>query len=761
MLLNTDLTSPDESSFLIVWTHYFIDAMFWVVDETARWWEIGRLSVRLRTLRKSRTETVLKIENPTDESDTDDLKKKLSIIAADLEQLSGREEFLRARCWRFTPGIVFLFIFIAFLYGLVYMAPSPAVLPPHRISAELFSGELSRVRDMPFMGHNVVRAASWYNGKLYVGGDGGLSFVEPVKAIASKSNMLPADFFVRDMTVFDNNLYITGFSGIYILSDDEIKKVYDLADLPAKLFNSIEVAGANSLLIGTIGDGYLRGDEETISFVEQTAGKTIKDFGRLGNELWILHEDGVLIQRSNSFRNLDLQLLSGRHLRCMAITQRNVFIGTDQGVVAGFRNGRNWVWTLLSAGEPGFVNDLFAAGENLFIASDEGVFRFAHGRLERISSVPASTLAAGSSFLAAVNPDSVMMYYFTGKADAGAIPILGAPEVGTFTRDIPVSIFGESEVTVSRLPDFKQISQPDKYKLKIVPVPEFQEKELPEKSTVKSDFISLPSELQKPVFTSAVRADNYYLLATANRGVWSFYQNVWNIVDSVPMDGVGNLFYNDNYSFAYGSAGVYQLDKNSGFQILEGKQGLKSLYANKENLLYLLFENGKIKIYNDDMSLLEELMVPDEFAKSIYSVWEISGRPAVVLDRGVLFYDKTGQWNLFYFKGRRGRAEIVDVCKGITDNIFIALTDGRIFEFSKQELVLAGTINSRPVALNFDRVLWAAAVDSLFFMENRKFVSAPIQPVEKILGAFTVLESEAVYVFTTTGLVVITGRKSF
>ena len=33
------------------WIHHLIDAMFWIVDESVRWWEIGKLSIQLKTLR--------------------------------------------------------------------------------------------------------------------------------------------------------------------------------------------------------------------------------------------------------------------------------------------------------------------------------------------------------------------------------------------------------------------------------------------------------------------------------------------------------------------------------------------------------------------------------------------------------------------------------------------------------------------------------------------------------------------------------------
>jgi len=38
----------NEQSKIEKWLYGAVDAMFWVIDETARWWEIGRILVKVK-----------------------------------------------------------------------------------------------------------------------------------------------------------------------------------------------------------------------------------------------------------------------------------------------------------------------------------------------------------------------------------------------------------------------------------------------------------------------------------------------------------------------------------------------------------------------------------------------------------------------------------------------------------------------------------------------------------------------------------------
>jgi len=753
-------TKPDiaNSGLLVKWTHHAIDAMFWLVDETVRWWEIGKLSIRLKSLRRQRASLLDQFENEENFGNSASLEQKQALvgITEELTRLSSREEFVRSRCWAIAPELMFVGIFVVFLYGTLVMNPVRSLLPKAGIEPGVFSGQVSRVRDLPLTIHSVVTCAEWFENKLYIGGDGGLTIVDPVSGQASAASELPDDFFVRDLVINDNSLFIAGFPGIYALENTVIKPVYRDSQLPVKLVNTIAVTGYNRLLIGTTGSGLLRGNEDSAVMVLGTHGRTIRDFGRQGNELWIMHEDGILTGRGDNFEPLNLQVLAGRHLRRMVTTERNVFIGTDEGVVAGYRNSRNWVWTLLSAGKPGYVNDLIVSGENLFIGSDEGVYRFNKGRMERLSSIPCQALALTSSFLAAVNPDSIMMFYFTGSAqDTSATAKI--PEIGTFTPVIPVvSLLPLPGLQVGRLPDFRHLEQAS------------DTRALTESSAATATFsplerphVPLPTELQRPVFSGIARSDEKFLLSTRNRGAWIYDGSSWYQVDGVPQTGAHSMARNSSSCFIYGaSTGIYQIVEDRAQLMLNATEthDLLHLSANEDNSLMLLFRDGTIKHVKDGI-LKEKLKIPDEFKGEFHSLWKPDDRCLVVVDKGVLLHESENQWNLVFFKGRLDNLKVVATEPGPEKNLFIALNDGRIFEYAAGKLDFTGVIDDQPVSLNYDGCLWVAGRDSLYFLENKIFVTTPFHTRDLILGAFPQIDKNSLMVFTDAGVNLLSGRQ--
>lgn len=747
-----------KSGLLVKWIHHAIDAMFWVVDETVRWWEIGKLSIMLKSLRRQRSGILLRLESESPDSPAYmDEQHALVGITEELARLSNREEFLRSRCWAMTPDLLFTFIFLVFLYGLLAMNPVRTMLPRRAPETAAFRGEVSRVRDIAYNAHSVVTVAEWYDNRLYVGGDAGLSVVDVEPGVASIAAQLPDNFFVRDLVVDGNRLFVAGFSGVYVLENTVLKPFYHDNQLPVKQINSLAVTGPDRLLLGTIGRGMLRGNAESAVMVLGTQNRTIRDFGRLGNEMWIMHEDGILTGRSENFEPLNLQVLAGRHLRCMITTERNVFIGTDQGVVAGYRNARNWVWTLLSAGKPGFVNDLVVSGDILFIGSDEGVYRFYKGRMDRLSAVACHALALGQNFLAAVNPDSIMLFYFTGMAHEGFKISPTIPEIGTFTPQIPVvSMLPLPRLQYGRMPDFSLLEQTA---ANTQPLTESQV------ATATSDVgtkphVPLPSELQKPVFSDIVKVDDRYLLATENRGVWSFDGEDWEMLEGLPQTGASSLVCQGNRCYVYGaSAGIYRIDKDVG-ELLIGAEhtiGLMHVSLDDDGRLLLLFKDGSIKTFEDG-GTKSLYGIPGEFKGVFNSVWKLGSSYLVVVDKGVMVHESEKQWNLIFFKGRIDNARVAAVERGIENNLFIALDDGRVFEFKENRLEFLGLVNDQPVALNFDGYLWVAGRDSLFFLENKNFVPAPFHTSDRILGAFPQPEKNSILVFTDYGVKLIAGR---
>lgn len=748
---------PEGASFMVKWVYHLIDAMFWLVDESVRWWEIGKLSIKLKRLRRQRGQLLKRFESldSLGGETSPEQRQLLMGITQELEHFSGREEFLRTKCWAITPELLFLGIFLVFAYGLAAMTPARTFLPKKPRDTAFLTGQIIRVRDIPLAEHSVITSALWFDDRLFVGGDAGLTILDPVSGLASNAVGLPADFFVRDMTVEGDSIFIAGYSGIYLMEDRVIKKYYGENQIPTRLINAISVSGKDSLLIGSVGDGLLRGNLDSAVFVLGTQGKTVKSFGRLGNELWIMHENGILTGRGDRFNPLNLQVLAGRHLRSMITAERNVYVGTDQGVVAGYRNGRNWVWTLLSAGKPGYINDLYLAADTLFIASEEGLFRFVNGRMEGLSAAPCKAIAVGDSFLAAINTDSVMLYYFSGVSDDARVAAAISPRVGSFTPSVPVvSMVSFPSIQMGRLPDFSNMASTEE------PAVDDELEQHAEGQAVRAK-IALPVELQKPVFVDVARFGNKYVLITRNRGAWTLENGSWSVLPVDMQPGLTSFALSQSGIYAYGDgAGIVRFFEDKVEYLLESTdtKGLLHAHAIKNNNLLFLYADGTIRQKRPDLPLEPLFVLPGELKGKFHSVWMINDRYVVVVDSGIMLHETEKQWNLIFFRGRIENSEVVAVHKSPDNNLYIALNDGRVFVYRNEALELLGAINELPVSINFDGFLWVAGQETLFFFENGEFVAAPFRTREKILGAFSEPDLESIYVFTDSGLNSIAGR---
>ncbi len=749
------LQAPPPQTLAGKWAHHFIDAMFWIVDESVRWWEIGKLSIKLKALRRQRAQLLKHFESLDRAGGETSLEQKQALIGLteELARLSSREEFLRTRCWALTPELLFLMIFLVFVYGAVTMNPGRAFLPRPNRDAGIFAGQVSRVKDVPLSGHSVVSRALWHNGRLFIGGDGGVSVFNPESAEITKLAGLPDDFYVRDLAEDDNRLIIAGFSGLYVLENTVVKPFYLDNQLPVNLINAVAVTGKNRLLIGSVGQGMLRGNDDSAVFVLGTQGRTIRDFGRLGSELWIMHEDGILTGQNDSFNPLNLQVLAGRHLRSMITNERSVFIGSDQGVIAGYRSARNWVWTLLSAGKPGFVNDLLVSGEILFIGSDEGLYRFYNGRMERLSSIPCQALAAGESFLAAVNPRSIMLFYFApfvGLKDGQRL----VPEVGSHTPAMPiVSMVPVPNLQFGRLPDFRALAQSDM---------DLNAHDTASGTNPQVSLKPLPDELQIPVFSDLEQVGQKFYLATGNRGTWLYDSIGWLEVNGVPRSGLEHLAGNGNECYVYGNGrGIFKLDGVNAAPLVKEvfSSGLLNVHVCQDGSLLILFENGSIKTVDNNGTLQEIATIPSEFRGEFHSVWKAGTGLVVVVNKGLLLQESDKQWNLVFFKGRIDGTRVTSVTPGEDNSIFVAINDGRIFQFSEGHLDFIGSINDQPVAMNYAGFLWVAGNESLFFLEKNNLIAAPFHAKDRILGAYPVPDSNSVMVFTGSGIKVIAGRQ--
>jgi hypothetical protein len=124
-------------------------------------------------------------------------------------------------------------------------------------------------------------------------------------------------------------------------------------------------------------------------------------------------------------------------------------------------------------------------------------------------------------------------------------------------------------------------------------------------------MVELPVELQKPVFSDITKFHDKYLLATTNRGIWSFDGKTW---DQINHNGKGNankLCCNSKHCYAYSSqSGVYEILENIANLIIDSQEtkGLKHLSICDEDTLLLLYNDGKVKKFsNGELELIDSI----------------------------------------------------------------------------------------------------------------------------------------------------------
>ncbi len=732
--------------------------MFWVADETGRWWEISKITIQIKTFRRQKAalNKLIKENEQNSISISVNQTAQLTSLNESISKLAAKEDLLRSKCWSWTPSIYFSLIIVLFVYGAVSINPIHEIVDRHRTSIGVFGGQISRVSELPIQNHSIISDSIWFNNRLYIAGNNGVNIINTVTGQTQEIKNLPKNFYAKDLLICNNKLLIAGYPGIfeYEQEKDSVKPLFE-SNLPNKLINSFAVVNEkrNQFLIGTLGNGIFRSNGNNISELPQTKDYVARGFGHQKKELWILHEEGILTGNSDKLSNLDLQVLAGKKPRCMVTTEKNVFIGTDQGIVAGYRSSKNWVWTMLSSTKPGFINDIISAGEVLFIASDEGVFRYYKGKMDRLSSIPTYSLCLCDTFLAAINKSSILFYYFNFSGNIGNSSIFGViPELGTYTPTLPITTLPmETRPTYSRMPDYGLLETDGKEAL--------TESSLSTESYPpdQKPMVELPVELQRPVFSDITKFNDKYLLATTNRGIWSFDGKTWNQINHNGKGNANKLCCNSKHCYAYSSqSGVYEILENIANLIIDSKEtkGLKHLSICDEDTLLLLYNDGKVKKFsNGELELF--FNIPSEFTENCHSIWKIKEQYVALLNQGIMTHESNGKWNLMFFQGNIDSAKIADVVCIDNKELYIALNDGRIFRFLDNKLPLSGIISDHPNSINYSGNLWVSSMDSLYLKDKNSFTAIPFKSRDRILGAFPDKENKNIFVFTASGLRII------
>ena len=735
-----------------------IDAMFWVADETARWWQISKISIQVKTFRRQKAALNKQIKENEQNSIGVSVAQtaELTSLNESISKLAAKEDFLRSQCWAWTPLFDFSLILLLFLYGVFSINPIQNIVDRHKSSIGVFGGQISRVRELPFQGHSIISDSIWFNNRLYVAGNNGVTEINTISGQANAIKDLPKDYYAKDLLIYNNHLLISGYPGVYEYENNNVKPLIQNSKLSNMLINSFAVVNEKKkqFLIGTLGDGIFRCNEEKIIPIPKTEDYIVKNFGHQKKELWILHEDGIITGNSDKLGKLDLQVLAGKKPRCMITTDKNVFIGTDKGVVLGIRDSKNWVWTMLSTTKPGYINDITNAGEILFIASEEGVFRYYKGKMDRLSSIPTYSLCLCDTFLAATGKSSVLLYYFDFTGNIGNTSIFGVvPELGTYTPNLPITTLSMGNRPIqTRMPDYGLLETDGKQALGI------SQAQTEDYAPDRKPMIELPIELQKPVFSDISKFNNKYYLATTNRGIWAFDGKNWNQVSHNGKGNANKLCSNQKHCYAYSKdSGVYEILDNLANLVIDPKDttNLKYLSICENDTLLLLYADGIVKTFsNGELSLT--FTIPNEFIDNCHSVWKVSNQYIAVLNQGIMVYESNGKWNLKIFQGIIDTARISDIINLENKILYIALNDGRFFEYSNNKLLLSGIIPDHPISIKYSENLWVSSADSIYIKEGNSFAPVTFKSGDRILGAFTDKNSKNILVFTASGLRILT-----
>ncbi|RCK80130.1 MAG: hypothetical protein OZSIB_3634 [Candidatus Ozemobacter sibiricus] len=808
-----DMGALSRRSILSRFLGHLVDGLFWMIDELARWWEIGRLTLDLKALRKRRAAFLKQVgEGRPEGADLAPAdREKLMSMSEEIARLASREEFLRKRSWALTPELLLLLIVCAFIAGLIWVRPRTDLAIPPRDLPFTLAGELNRFADLPLHGFSVVTSAVWHGNQIYVGGDGGLAVVDPNTRTATGVAGLPPGFFVRHLFSEGSRLLIAGYGGVYALEAQLLTPLYVGANLPVDLINRIIPTRDGGHLLGTIGHGLLKGRDQLAVMLLGTQGLTLTGFAWLDDELWLLHERGLLRGDGSSFTPFTLQVLTGRSLTALAAEPNTIYLGSTDGLVIGYRSDRTWVWTPLSPGEPRLIRDLVAARGVLLIAAAEGLFRYQEGRFQKLAALPdLSALAIGPGLVAAVSPTAVSLFQLTGSAIPPVAPLAPAvPTVGTFVAPpppvavqpppvtppgvsppfltsgagpsagpAPMAAPAPAPVAVAPPPPLPPlsapvapVSPPGPAPVAAPPAPGYAA--LPPPSSVQPvapvtppvaaphpffGSAPLPPALRGP-FVSALAWDGRRLwVGTANEGLWVFQDGQWSALNSrnggLIDDQIVSLPLLQGRPHLYSWVmGLMSLETGRAVPVL-AKEHLRdhlAMAADASSIMFL-FQGGFIRRLKEDGTLEAVSRIPEDFFKSARFLHLIDGQPVVVTDQGVLIRDGSGRWLVSFFPAEGRSLRVVASAPSPDGQVYAILSSGEVFSARGRVVNRVGAIDQKPRGMVFADTLWVAGTSQIYRLVNGALTPVGAKTGETVVGFQPVPERRIVFLATNAGV---------
>lgn len=758
-----------------------VDGAFWVIDELMRWWEIGGLTRQLKGLRRRRLELIKSVgEVPSPDGSVEvGERAELLQVSEEITRLSARDDTLRKLSWALTPELLLIAILLIFLSGIFWLRPRSSMPAQPTVSPAGVIESLTPFKDVSLPAFRLIETTAWYGEKLYVGGDGGLSVIDPQTGLASDIRGLPDRFFVRHLFEDQGRLLIAGLGGIWQLDPLGLRPAFEADKLPFTLINRLD-AERKGLLIGTVGQGLMHGRSGQGLVVLGTAGLTILEFAWLDGELWLLHERGLLRGDGTSFASAPVALSPGTSLLSITPGPGALFVGTSDGVLAGFKQGENWSWTPLPSG-PTRVTDLLVSGNALLVLGREGLFRWRDNRFDRLLEVSdARLLAVGSRYLALSGPGKVRFATITGPAGSqGLVPttVPGvAPAVQPLPNALPTPIPSVAPSPIppspgqgSMLPAVAPVQQSSAFNglpsvsgnpsmalptVVAQPAPSI----VPAGNAGFLNDAAMPASLRGPLVTSTAWDGARLWVGTANDGLWKLENDTWTAFQ--PANGgladpqVVSLWSLNDRTFLFSWVlGLMTLDggKPSSALAVDRARGFLALAGDPAQPL-LLFEGGYLRRLSGPNRLEEVTRVPEDYYLTVRSLQVSDGKPVVITDQGFLRQDSPGHWKLSRFEDGNSRVRASISAASPDGRVFAGLSDGRVYQFDGRQAALLGKLDDRPRTLTWDGTLWAASGRQIHRLLDGRLQRLQFEPGDPIILVRPIGSRKRLIVGTTRGI---------
>lgn len=703
---------------------HVVDGLFWGFGELHRWWEIGSLGVKIKSLRRRRAALLVQAgiqKNDADISGPE--RERLMSISDDIATLTARDEILRRQSWAMTPEILFIAIVIAFIGGILVLQPRTdlALQPQEAALPTGAAGGISRTVEHRLSGFTNVTSAAWWNGSLFVGGDGGVLQIDPATGVATAVRGLPVDFYARHLLADRGRLIIAGYGGVFALDPAGVTSLYEGSGLPVDLVNRVAPTSDGGHLLGTVGHGLLKGRNGVAVMILGTQDLTPRGFGWLDGELWVAHERGLLKGDGSTFTPVRLQILEGRGISALAADRSAIYVGTDNGLVAGFKNGRDWVWTPLAPGEPKVIRDVMTVGDSLLVCAEEGLFRYRDGRFEKLNGdIGQRALAINAEFVATVGPKRILLHAFQNVPSVSAPPI-STVEAGPAAPK-PAAISGTQppvavQPVIPSVGTYVSETAMQQTAPAVVPQP------LP-LSTAASDSIfgsvPLPASLRGPSASCVMWDGTRVWVGTTNDGLWFFENGRWESINrsngALSDDQIVALWRLNGKSYLYSwILGVMSLEGNRPRPLLKPAQVAELISATGSgDGLMLLMKGGWLVRVNSAGNVEPAGRIPEDFFREARFVQMSGNQPLVVTDRGVLEQDQSGRWSVTFYPGESG-SDLKATASAMGDGrLYVGLSNGAVHVYSGRKASKMASINGRVRTMTWDQDLWLAGENTVY-----------------------------------------------